>query len=131
MAAECLHLNASVGIPNPDRSVFRAAGDTAPVGAEGHAGHLTGVAAQVRQTLAAVWRPYVETCIEIFGADRCMFGSNFPVDKGTCSYRMLWNAFKRIVAGASEPDKQALFAGTARDVYRLADERMPASERGR
>ena len=66
-----------------------------------------------------------------------MFESNFPVDKGTCSYRVLWNAFKRIVAGASERSKQALFAGTASNVYRLADERtsargmLQARERGR
>ena len=80
--------------------------------------------------LATAWGPYIETCIEIFGADRCLFGSNFPVDKGTCSYRVLWNAFKRIVAGTSEREKQALFAGTAKAVYRLADERTPASERG-
>ena len=62
----------------------------------------------------------------MFGPDRCMFGSNFPVDKGTCSYRVVWNAFKRMVTGASEREKTALFAGTARDVYRLAD-----MERGR
>ncbi|HEU4378034.1 MAG TPA: amidohydrolase family protein [Hyphomicrobiaceae bacterium] len=78
--------------------------------------------------LATAWAPYVEACIEIFGADRCMFASNFPVDKGTCSYPVLWNAFKRIAAGASAGQKQALFAGTARQVYRLADQ---AQERAR
>jgi L-fuconolactonase len=71
--------------------------------------------------LATAWSPYIETCIEMFGADRCMFGSNFPVDKGTCSYRVVWNAFKRIVSGASEREKTALFAGAARDAYRLVD----------
>jgi len=48
-----------------------------------------------------------------------MFESNFPVDKGSCSYQSLWNAFKRIAAGMSNADKQALFSGTATRVYRL------------
>lgn len=72
--------------------------------------------------LAAAWRPYVETCIAAFGPDRCMFESNFPVDKVTCSYRTLWNAFKRIAAGASAVEKDALFQGTARRVYDLGSE---------
>jgi predicted TIM-barrel fold metal-dependent hydrolase len=70
--------------------------------------------------LAALWRPYVETCIERFGARRCMFESNFPVDKMGIGYAALWNAFKRIVAGASAEDKADLFSGTARRAYRLA-----------
>lgn len=69
--------------------------------------------------LAAYWRPYIETCIECFGADRCMFESNFPVEKMGTGYRTLWNAFKRIAEGASESEKQSLFNGTARRVYRL------------
>jgi predicted TIM-barrel fold metal-dependent hydrolase len=48
-----------------------------------------------------------------------MFESNFPVDKGCCSYVALWNAFKRITAGASESEKQALYSETAFRVYRL------------
>ena len=71
------------------------------------------------QQLADAWRPYIETCIEAFGVSRAMFESNFPVDKGSCSYQALWNAFKRITAGASPADKHALFAGTATRVYRL------------
>jgi predicted TIM-barrel fold metal-dependent hydrolase len=71
------------------------------------------------EQLAAEWRPYVETCIEIFGADRCMFESNFPVDSGTCTYPVLWNAFKRLTAGVSTDEKTALFSGTARRVYKL------------
>jgi predicted TIM-barrel fold metal-dependent hydrolase len=69
--------------------------------------------------LAAAWRPYVELCIEAFGPDRCMFESNFPVDKQSCSYRTLWNAFKRLTEGASEGERDALFRGTAARVYRL------------
>jgi predicted TIM-barrel fold metal-dependent hydrolase len=69
--------------------------------------------------LANAWRPYVETCIEAFGANRCMFESNFPVDKGACSYPVLFNAFKRLASGASPQEKAALFAGTASRFYRL------------
>lgn len=69
--------------------------------------------------LAQAWRPYVEFCIEAFGAARCMFESNFPVDKGSCGYAVLWNAFKRLAAGASAEEKAALFSGTACRVYRL------------
>jgi len=70
------------------------------------------------EELAAAWRPYIETCIAAFGPDRAMFESNFPVDKGSCSYAALWNAFKRITAGCSAAEKQALFAGTATKFYR-------------
>jgi len=69
--------------------------------------------------LAEEWRPYIETCIGAFGADRCMFESNFPVQSGTCTYPVLWNAFKRLTAGASEHEKTALFGGTAIREYRL------------
>jgi predicted TIM-barrel fold metal-dependent hydrolase len=69
--------------------------------------------------MATAWRPYVETCIEAFGVQRCMFESNFPVDKGMCSYPVLWNAFKRLAAGCSDDEKAALFHGTAIKFYRL------------
>ena len=71
------------------------------------------------EELAGLWRPYIETCIAAFGPERAMFESNFPVDKGSCGYTMLWNAFKRIAAGCSAAEKQALFAGTATRFYRL------------
>jgi L-fuconolactonase len=71
------------------------------------------------EELAAAWRPYFEPCIEAYGASRCMFESNFPVDKPSCSYRSLWNAFKRIAAGASADEKTDLFAGTASRFYEL------------
>ena len=70
--------------------------------------------------LASAWRPVMETCIETFGANRCMFESNFPVDKGMCSYVSIWNAYKRIAAGCSEAEKADLFFGTAARFYRLA-----------
>ncbi len=71
------------------------------------------------EQLAQQWRPYIENCIELFGVDRCMFESNFPVDKGMCSYAVLWNAFKRITRGASQREKDALFHDTAARFYRL------------
>ena len=71
------------------------------------------------EQLAAEWRPYIETCIEAFGPQRCMFESNFPVDIGSCTYDVLWNAFKVLAKGASATEKTALFSGTATSVYRL------------
>jgi predicted TIM-barrel fold metal-dependent hydrolase len=71
--------------------------------------------------LAAAWRPYVETSIESFGAGRCMFESNFPVDKGACSYPVLFNAFKGLASGGSASEKADLFAGTASRFYRLSN----------
>jgi predicted TIM-barrel fold metal-dependent hydrolase len=71
------------------------------------------------QELADTWRPYVETCIEAFGPERCMFESNFPPDKQSCGYTELWNAFKRITAGASAAEKKALYSGTAARVYKM------------
>jgi predicted TIM-barrel fold metal-dependent hydrolase len=71
------------------------------------------------EQLAAAWKPWIETCIEAFGAGRCMFESNFPVDKGSYSYRTAWNAFKRLTTHCSPSDRQQLFEGTARRVYRL------------
>jgi L-fuconolactonase len=69
--------------------------------------------------LAAAWRPTMETCIETFGPSRCMFESNFPVDKGMCSYPVVWNAFKRLASHCSADEKAALFHGTATRFYRL------------
>ena len=71
------------------------------------------------EALAAEWRPWIETAVAAFGADRCMFESNFPVDRGSCDYATLWNAFKLVSASASEDEKTALFSGTAARVYRL------------
>ena len=71
------------------------------------------------EQLAAAWGPYIETVIAAFGPARCMYESNFPVDKGMCSYPVVWNAFKRISAGASGDEKADLFRRTAARVYRL------------
>ncbi len=72
------------------------------------------------EQLAAAWRAYIETCIEAFGPARAMFESNFPPDKGQCSYQVIFNAFKRLVAPCSEAEKTALFSKTATDFYRLS-----------
>jgi len=71
------------------------------------------------EQLAAEWRPYIEACIESFGAHRCMFESNFPVDSGAFTYPVLWNAFKRLCVGASKEERTALLGGTAIRIYRL------------
>ena len=70
--------------------------------------------------LAQGTAPYYLHCIEQFGPDRCMFESNFPVDKIACSYTVLWNAFKRRVHDFSPTEQAALFHGTAARVYRLS-----------
>lgn len=69
--------------------------------------------------LADAAAPWFDHCIEQFGVQRCMFESNFPVDKLSCSYNVLWNAFKRITHGFSADERSALFHGTAARVYRL------------
>jgi L-fuconolactonase len=72
------------------------------------------------EEVAATWRPYVEACIEAFGPARCMMESNFPPDKQTCGYGVLWNAMKRITKNCSVVEKAALYRDTAARVYRLA-----------
>lgn len=63
---------------------------------------------------------YIETAIALFGSSRCMFESNFPVDKVSSSYAVLWNAFKRITAAYSATEKASLYHDTAQRIYRLA-----------
>jgi predicted TIM-barrel fold metal-dependent hydrolase len=71
------------------------------------------------ERLAEVSRPYFTTCIEAFGAERCMFESNFPVDKESFSYAVYWNACKRLTQGASTGERAALFSGSAARFYHL------------
>ncbi len=73
--------------------------------------------------IAAVIKPYFEFCIEKFGAGRCMFESNFPVEKRANTYLALWNAFKLIAKNFSAAERAALFHGTAFRLYRVALER--------
>ncbi len=71
------------------------------------------------EELCEAYRPYYETVIELFGAERCMFESNFPVDKVSCSYGVLWNAFKRMTKDYASADRAALFHDTAARFYRI------------
>jgi predicted TIM-barrel fold metal-dependent hydrolase len=77
------------------------------------------------ESLAAVWKPYVTTCVEAFGAARCMFESNFPVDKGAYPYAAYWNACKLLARDASADEKADLFRRTAARFYRLS---LPGEE---
>jgi predicted TIM-barrel fold metal-dependent hydrolase len=72
------------------------------------------------EEIAAILRPYLEWCIEKFGAERCMFESNFPVEKRSNAYVVVWNAFKRITESYSASERAALFHDTAARVYRIA-----------
>ncbi len=72
------------------------------------------------EEVAAAWKPWMDYCIETFGPTRCMFESNFPVQKLWSSYAVTWNAFKRIAAGATTDEKAHLFSGAARAAYRLS-----------
>jgi predicted TIM-barrel fold metal-dependent hydrolase len=68
------------------------------------------------------WTPYVRTCIDLFGAERAMFESNFPVDKGSCNYVSVWNAFKLMSVGYCASARRQMLAGTANRIYRLGVE---------
>ena len=74
--------------------------------------------------LVAATRDYYLHTIDRFGPSRCMFESNFPVDRVSCSYVVLWNAFKKIAAGFSAGDKAWMFHRTAAETYRIA---LPAA----
>jgi predicted TIM-barrel fold metal-dependent hydrolase len=76
------------------------------------------VPASSDELVRAQYRYYMHA-IECFGPERCMFESNFPVDKRSISYRVLWNALKKIAAGFSESEKHAMFYANAERVYRL------------
>ena len=71
--------------------------------------------------LASAFEPYITWCIECFGIERCMFESNFPVDKSSYSYTVLWNGFKLMTKDYSEDERLALFYDSASKVYRLDD----------
>lgn len=73
------------------------------------------------EELAILWRPYIEPCVELFGAERCMVSSNFPVEKAGAPYGTIWNMFKRVTAGCSADERRLICAETARRVYSLAD----------
>ncbi len=96
--------------------VIKLGGFGMPLG--GHGWHEQN-APPSSQELADVMGPWYRFCIETLGADRCMFESNFPVDKVSTSYTVLWNTFKRIAEGYSPTERAALFRETAVRFYRL------------
>ena len=65
----------------------------------------------------AAQAPYYLHTIDAFGPQRCMFESNFPVDRFSVSYPVVWNAFKKLTSGFSATERTAMFSGTARRVY--------------
>jgi predicted TIM-barrel fold metal-dependent hydrolase len=71
------------------------------------------------EDLAKLWRPYIEPCVELFGPERCMVSSNFPVDKVAFPYGTCWNMFKHIFADYSDAEKQALFSKSASQIYHV------------
>lgn len=83
------------------------------------------------EMLAGAWRPWVEHIIEVFGPDRCMFESNFPVDKGSYGYAVGWNAMKRIASPLSDEEQDHLFSRSAARFYRLDHVLVPTHTNGR
>lgn len=69
--------------------------------------------------LARAWMPLFEVCLHAFGSRRCMFESNFPVDRQACGYTELWNAFKIMTASMTSDERHDLFCGTAARTYKL------------
>jgi len=92
----------------------------------GMAGHLIGFDFRSRETppgsdeLAALWSRYLWTVIDAFGPERCLFESDFPVDKEGCSYTVLWNAFKKLTTRYSASERAAMFSGTAAKLYGIS-----------
>ena len=103
-----------------DRRAFILAG-LAPAILAGNcqARGATVVRVSTSDELVAAHRDYYLRAIDCFGPERCMFESNFPVDRQAVSYPVLWNAFKKLAAPFSEDEKHSLFWGTATSVYRL------------
>lgn len=86
----------------------------------GYDWHLAAQPPTSDELVEAQQRYYLHT-IECFGPERCMFESNFPVDRLSVNYHVLWNAFKKMAAGYSEAEKHAMFYGTAERVYSMQD----------
>ena len=102
--AECPNVNMKLGGIGMTRTGFDWHERDRPIGSE---------------ELAEAMAPYMNYCIEQFGPDRCMFESNFPVDKVSYSYNVMYNAFKRLSQGYSSTERAAMFHDTAARVYRI------------
>ncbi|SOE90616.1 Predicted metal-dependent hydrolase, TIM-barrel fold [Burkholderia sp. YR290] len=73
------------------------------------------------EELARAWHPFIDTCVDTFGPQRCLFESNFPVDRQSCGYVELWNAFKLATRGLSVDERKDLFYRSACRAYQLPD----------
>jgi L-fuconolactonase len=73
------------------------------------------------EELGREWQPLFDTTLDIFGVERCMFESNFPVDRSLGGYGVLWNAFKRVASDLSDGERRALFHDNAARLYRIAE----------
>ncbi len=102
--AACPNITVKVGGLGMPRYGFDWAAREVPIGSE---------------ELAAEMAPWLAYTIEQFGPDRCMFESNFPVDKVSFSYGVMWNAFKRFSTSYTPAERAAMFHDTAKRVYRL------------
>lgn len=71
------------------------------------------------EDLSRIWGPFIQFCIDQFGPERCMFESNFPPDRESADFHIIWNAFKRIASIYSEEEKHSLFYDTAVRAYRI------------
>ena len=101
---ECPNINIKLGGIGMPRTGFDWHAREVPIGSEELAGSMA---------------PFMTYCIEQFGPNRCMFESNFPVDKGAYSYNVMYNAFKRLSKGYSAAERAAMFHDTAARVYRI------------
>ena len=104
--AQCPNVNIKLGGIGMPRTGFDWHDRTKPIGSE---------------ELAKSMAPFMTYCIEQFGPNRCLFESNFPVDKVAYSYHVLYNAFKRLSKGYSPTERAAMFHDNAVRVYRIAN----------
>ena len=102
--AECPNVSIKLGGMGMPHTGFDWHTRTVPIGSE---------------ELAESMAPFMTYCIEQFGPDRCMFESNFPADKLSYSYIVMFNAFKRLSKGYSADERAAMFHDTAARVYRI------------
>ena len=102
--AECPNVTVKLGGLGMPRLGFGWHARTVPIGSE---------------ELAESMSPWMSYCIEQFGPDRCMFESNFPPDKVSYSYNVMYNAFKRLSRGYSASERAAMFHNTAARIYRI------------
>ena len=106
-AAECPNVNIKLGGIGMPRTGFDWHDRDQPIGSE---------------ELSASMSPFMNYCIEQFGPDRCMFESNFPVDKVAYSYNVMYNAFKRLSQSYSATERASMLHDTAVRVYRVNEE---------